>query len=280
MDLYDKIKEIKKAYKLNNKDLGSLIGKSGDTFRKGMNRKSLNDYEIKSLAKAIASMKMHDNEEQRLLVEDLLSEIRRKINKNRTDVLSKILTESEEKDLRVSIQDDPEYKDLFDTEKSKLIHNKNGNSYREIRDGVYNIEAEVIPFEAYASYAESLETGTVEEDFDTEIFRVDRIGRGNYKAFIVKGDSMNGGGIDDTKDGATVLARELGRQHWKDGFNDTEYGWIILCKENIFHKDIVDYDSETGDITLHSRNKSPEYSDFTINLNDCYQIFKVIKRTF
>jgi len=29
-----------------------------------------------------------------------------------------------------------------------------------------------------------------------------------------------------------------------------------------------------------SRNTSPEYSDFTINLNNVYQIFKVIKRTF
>jgi len=162
----------------------------------------------------------------------------------------------------------------------ELIKNNNGNSYREIKEGVYNIEAEVIPFEAYSTYAESLETGSVDEDFDTEIFRVDRIGRGNYKAFIVKGDSMNGGGIDDTKDGATVLARELGKHQWKDGFKPSEYGWIILCKQNIFHKDIIDFNPETGDIVLHSRNKSPEYSDFEINLNHCYQIFKVIKRTF
>ena len=127
---------------------------------------------------------------------------------------------------------------------------------------------------------EGIENIKTVQDLKIEEFAVDQYGKGNYKAFKALGDSMNGGGIDDTKDGATVLARELGRQHWKDGFNDTEYGWIILCKENIFHKDIVDYDSETGDITLHSRNKSPEYSDFTINLNDCYQIFKVIKRTF
>src|SRR5690606_37251127 len=111
-------------------------------------------------------------------------------------------------------------------------------------------------------------------------FNVDRIGRGNYKAFIVKGDSMNGGKINDTPDGAKVLGRELGRHHWKDGFGDTQYGYIILCKKNIFHKDITNYNNETGEITCHSRNSSPEYSDFNISLNDCYQIFKVIKRIF
>lgn len=90
---------------------------------------------------------------------------------------------------------------------------------------------------------------------------------------------MNGGGIDDTPDKAKVLGRELQKHHWKDGFNHTKYGWIILCKQNIFHKDITDMDAQ-GNITLHSRNPSPEYSDFQLNLNNVYQIFKVIKRIF
>lgn len=226
MTIYEQIILEKKRRKLNNKDLGGLIDKTGDAFRMALKRESLTSLEIKKLEQFFG------NENTKIVNGD------------------------------------------------EIVYNNNGNSYKEIRKGVYNIEAEVIPFEAYASYAESLETGTVDEDLDTEIFRVDRIGRGNYKAFIVKGDSMNGGGIDDTKDGATVLGRELGKQHWRDGFKPTDYGWIILCKENIFHKDIIDFNPETGDIKLHSRNKSPEYSDFDINLNDCFQIFKVIKRTF
>lgn len=160
------------------------------------------------------------------------------------------------------------------------IYNKNGNKYTELKDHTYDVEVPLIPFTAYASFLESMEVGTVNEDFETMTFNVDRIGRGNYKAFIVKGDSMNGGRINDTPDGAKVLGRELGRHHWKDGFRDSDYGWIVMCKKNIFHKDIVNYDSSNGEITLHSRNESPEFSDFQLSLNDCYHIFKVIKRIF
>lgn len=160
------------------------------------------------------------------------------------------------------------------------ITNKNGNIFKELPDGSYDVQVPIIPFSAYASYLESVETGTVNEDFETTVFKVDRVGRGNYKAFVVRGDSMDGGHIHDTEDGSTVLGRELGRHHWKDGFKPNKYGWIILCRQNIFHKDITGFDPETGNITCHSRNTSPEYADFELNLNEVYQIFKVIKRTF
>lgn len=164
--------------------------------------------------------------------------------------------------------------------KPETIKTKNGNKYHELPDGTYDVEVALIPFSAYASYVESYETGHVDEDFGSVVFNVDHAGKGNYKAFIVRGDSMNGGKIDDTKDGAKVLGRELQKSQWRDGFNPTEYGWIILCKQNIFHKDIIDFDRETGTITCHSRNQSPEYADFELKLDDCYQIFKVIKRIF
>ncbi|WP_341217068.1 helix-turn-helix domain-containing protein [uncultured Wocania sp.] len=160
------------------------------------------------------------------------------------------------------------------------IYNTNGNKYIELGDDTYDVEVPLIPFAAYASFLESLEVGTVSEDFETMTFNVDRVGRGNYKAFVVKGDSMNNGKINDTPDGAKVLGRELGRHHWKDGFRPTDYGWIIMCNKNIFHKDILKLNYETGEITCHSRNKSPEYSDFNLSLNDCYHIYKVIKRIF
>lgn len=160
------------------------------------------------------------------------------------------------------------------------IINKNGNKFIELPDGTFDVVVKHLPFKAYASYVHNMESGQVSEDFNTTTFNVDKVGRGNYMSFIVRGDSMNGGKIDDTPDGAKVLGRELQQHHWKDGFNHTQYGWIILCKQNIFHKDIIDFDTETGDITCHSRNPSPEYSDFKINLNDVYQIFKVIKRIF
>lgn len=167
----------------------------------------------------------------------------------------------------------------FLTGKNKeSLTNTNGNRFIEKEDGSFNITVKLIPFDAYATYTESFDNPTVIEDFEDVTFNVDKYGLGNYKAFRVKGDSMNGGGINDTPDKAMVLARELGKHHWKDGFNASKYGWIILSEVNIFHKDIIN--SKNGSIICHSRNTSPEYSDFELKLNDIYQIFKVIKRTF
>lgn len=163
---------------------------------------------------------------------------------------------------------------------TESVTNKNGNRFEENSDGSYTITVQEVPFVAYASYVETIERGLTPAEFDEVQFVVDKFAKGNYLAFKVKGDSMNGGLIDDTPDGASILARELGRQHWIDGFNETKYGWVIICEQGIFHKDIIGMDKENGTITCHSRNKSPEYSDFELELNRVKQIFKVIKREF
>lgn len=163
--------------------------------------------------------------------------------------------------------------------KTEYLTNTNGNQFYEKSPGNLYVRVPLLPFEAYASYAETLEVGKPIKDLDVEEFAVDQYGKGNYMAFKVRGDSMNDGKLYDTPNGATLLGRELGRHHWMDGFNPNALGWVILCKQNIFHKDIVDFNKETGEITCHSRNSSPEYSDFTLHLNDVYQIFKVIKQT-
>lgn len=166
----------------------------------------------------------------------------------------------------------------------KPLFNKNGNEFHELSDGTFDIKVKLLPFPAYASYLESMESTTeeqMERDMETVVFNVEKFGRGHYMAFIVKNDSMDGGKINDTPGGAKVLGRELQKHHWKDGFHESKYGWIIMCKMNIYHKDISSFNSETGEIMCSSRNPSPEYSnDFPLNLNNVYKIFKVIKRIF
>lgn len=51
-----------------------------------------------------------------------------------------------------------------------------------------------------------------------------------------------------------------------------------MTKNNIYHKDIVGYNPDTGKLLLHSRN--PIENDFELDINDVYRIFNVIKRTF
>lgn len=162
------------------------------------------------------------------------------------------------------------------------ITNKSGNVFKELSDGSYSIQVKVVPFSAYAKYVSEYSNTDAElfGEWENITFIVDKVGRGNYLGFRVNGDSMNGGNIDDTPDKAIVLSRELGRQHWKDGFKPTKHGWIIVTKDNILFKDILGINYEKGSILCHSRNTSPEYCDFEYPMNDVKQIFKVIKRTF
>lgn len=161
----------------------------------------------------------------------------------------------------------------------EVLTNSNGNKFYIQEDDRIKIEVIKIPFPAYASYLETFEDEVkLHEEFSTITFPVDHIGRGNYIAFEVKGDSMNGGGIDDTPDGADILCREIGRHLWCGGFRRTKYGLVLLTKTGIYHKDITDFNADTGEITLESRNKDCE--KFKLNLNDVYKIFNVIKRYF
>jgi len=163
---------------------------------------------------------------------------------------------------------------------NQSITPKNGLTFTEIGNGQFSVAVPLIPFEAHARYVSEQEDANIIEEYKTTTFIVDKVGFGNYRAFKVKGDSMDGGKILDTRDGAIVLGRELQKHHWRDGFKPTDYGWILITHHNILFKDIINFDASTGDITCHSRNSSPEYSDFSLSLNEIYQIFKVIKRTF
>jgi hypothetical protein len=165
-------------------------------------------------------------------------------------------------------------------EPSEIYHNSNGNKFIELKNGKFKIIVKKVPVKAFGSYLSDFQNVEFLEDLEDVSFTVDHLGKGKYMCFEVEGDSMNGGNLYDSPDGAELLCRELGKQHWKDGFRDSTYGWVIVHKQTVLFKDIIDFDVSTGDITCHSRSGLPNHSDFKINLDDVHQILKVIKRTF
>lgn len=161
----------------------------------------------------------------------------------------------------------------------EIFTNKNDINFYIYPDDSIQIEVFKVPYKAYASYVEAYtDEVRINKEFPKVTFKVDKVGKGNYLAFETVNDSMNGGGIDDTPGGADILCREVGRHLWKDGFRQTKYGMVLLTKKAIYHKDITNYNEETGMLTLSSRN--PENECFEISINDVFQIFNVIKRTF
>ncbi|PLK44324.1 helix-turn-helix domain-containing protein [Emticicia sp. TH156] len=174
-------------------------------------------------------------------------------------------------------------KEVFQTYKPKEAtgsKSRNIHTFVNNENGDLIVQAPLLGAEAFARYLDELgEAGALQSD-EMVSFIVDKIDRGNFVAFRISGDSMNGGLIDDTPDRAIVLGKELPMDLWMNGFGESKFGWVILTKRNVLFKDIVGFDKETATITCHSRNDSPEYADFKLSLNDVHKIFKVIKRSF
>ncbi|AUX17383.1 hypothetical protein [Flavobacterium columnare] len=158
----------------------------------------------------------------------------------------------------------------------EVFTNKNGIKFFEYPDGSTKIEVIKYPFSAYATIVESFSDEYKNAEFGKTTFSVDKVAKGNYVAFTTKGESMNGGGIDDSPSGTDVLVRELGRQLWTS-LHKSKYGFIIITTDGIYHKDLI-YNTENGMYTLNSRN--PKFKSSEVSINDVIKIYTVIKRTF
>lgn len=142
-----------------------------------------------------------------------------------------------------------------------------------------NLMAPLVPVRAQARYVSDFHNAEFISGFSRVSLVVDRIGRGNYQAFEIQNDSMDDDSKRSIPDGAIVLGRELGKQHWQSKFRTNQFPyWIIVHKNAILCKEIIHHDVERGIITCHSLNESPEYQDFDLSLNDVNQLFNIVKK--
>lgn len=157
--------------------------------------------------------------------------------------------------------------------------NSSGVKYFQLPSGKYRMRVPLIPMKAYAKYIDECRDAEFRSDLQEVEFIVEKIGLGRYYAFEIKGDSMDDGSKRSICDKDIVLARELARDHWRHKLHNDEYPfWIIRLDSTIVCKEIVDQDLDRAQITCHSLNPSPEYSDFTLALNDVRQLCNIVAR--
>lgn len=129
---------------------------------------------------------------------------------------------------------------------------------------------------AYAGYLAGYQDQEYIDQLPTVLFDVDHDPKGNYLAFEVKGDSMNDGSDESYKDGDRLLCREIPSNLWCNSkLHLRKWDFVIVHKEGVLVKRIVDHDVQNHTITIHSLN--PFYEDQVIDLVDVYQIFNVIE---
>lgn len=160
-----------------------------------------------------------------------------------------------------------------------FTENHNNVKFYNLGD-IYRMVVKLVPFAAYGRFANECDTLEAEkEEWEEESFETDKIVHGKYFAFEVKGESMDDGTRNSFEEGDRVLVRELDRMHWKDGlrFNDHPY-WVVVFDSSVLIKQIVAQDLEKGTITFHSLNPSPEYSNFTLEMDKIRALYYVLQK--
>jgi hypothetical protein len=155
---------------------------------------------------------------------------------------------------------------------------KAGITYYKREDGQLLMKVPIVPISALGSPADEYQQ--ILEEFNGELVTIEvgEIHHGSYIAFRIEGDSMDDGTWNGFRKGDTVVVRELSRDKWlpKLHIKDWPY-WVVVFGNCVRIKQIIAQDDETGAITLHSLNPSPEFTDFTLQLDEVSRLFNVVQ---
>lgn len=130
----------------------------------------------------------------------------------------------------------------------------------------------LVPQRAYAGYL----SGYADDVYVSALPTIPIVkeGKEKYIAFEVSGNSMDDGSSRAYQDGDIVICKECPDYMIKN--NNVHYAgkeFIVVHKEGILLKQIVELDLFNGKIVLHSFN--PSYRDLELNLGDVRQILNV-----
>lgn len=163
-------------------------------------------------------------------------------------------------------------------EKRPYTTNSNGIRFYEQEDGSLLMEVQKVNYSTLGSPISEYDSlSKISEETEMVLFPAEKVYHGKYYAFEVDGDSMDDGTRRSFERGDVVLVRELDKVDWKPKLHIGKWSHWVVCWGNCVRlKQITK--QEGDEITLHSLNPSPEYTDFTLNLNDVSRLFNVIMK--
>jgi hypothetical protein len=136
------------------------------------------------------------------------------------------------------------------------------------------MEAEYLPITAQAGYLAGLED---KHPIELKKMLVPKeFEKGFYKVIEIEGDSMNDGTPRSICDGDKLLLKQIeGGDYLQKTLPYRNNLFIIVSREGIVCKQIVEQDIERGCIVCHSFN--PLHKDYEICFEDIIQLFYVKK---
>lgn len=168
-----------------------------------------------------------------------------------------------------------------DEHELELIKKQDSTEFRHLGDDRYMIICPLVEQYAYAGYTSGWTDPVYVDELPRHAVIVRNLSMGVYRAFVVRGDSMDDGLKGSISDGDIVTGRKLVQKYWHTKIHIHQYkNFVLVTNEGIQIKEIIDHKVEEGIIVCRSRNPDKEtYPDFEISLADVREIYYVKAKT-
>ncbi|MBS9461189.1 helix-turn-helix transcriptional regulator [Flagellimonas sp. 389] len=156
---------------------------------------------------------------------------------------------------------------------------KKGSVFYPLDHGKHLVMVPLVLTEYQKAFLDDLAENAQDNDTFQTGFIVDFLPEENLRAFEITGDSMNDGSIDAIPNKAVVLGLKLkNNQLVKTDGTLWNTAYMLVCKDRIICKWVTGIDSGKKTMYCQNLNKSPEYQDFELSLEDVLQVYKVVKK--
>lgn len=168
-----------------------------------------------------------------------------------------------------------------DENELELIKREDSTEFRHLGDDQYLVICPLVEQYAYAGYTAGWSDNVYVDDLPRHTVVMKNLTLGVYRAFEVRGDSMDDGLRGSFADGNILTGRKLYQKHWRNKLHIHKYKYFILVTtEGIQIKQIIEHRVEEGVIVCHSLNPDKKkYPDFELSLADVREIYYVKART-
>ncbi|MEE6130223.1 S24 family peptidase [Chryseobacterium arthrosphaerae] len=156
-------------------------------------------------------------------------------------------------------------------------YQEDGYVFKDVKPKTYSthLEVRVVTNKARAGFTDSYYAEEYLKDLPVVLVEADREYKGKYLAFEVNGDSME----PEYYAGDIVICREVRRDLWQYKLHYKDYDFVIAHgTKGIMLKEIIDHNTDTGEITCHSlNNEYGKHNDFILNLKEVAFLYNVVE---